>query len=67
MDMIEKYFMERCSTYLWTLEDYLMNPLKYTDENDNPLPTPIIACKNELKQAKTFMLMLNRYQRLKRK
>ena len=67
MDLIEKYFIERCSTYLWVLEDYLMNPLKYTDDDDNPLPKPILACRNEFKEAKVFMKMLNRYQRLKYK
>lgn len=67
MDLIEKHFMERISTHLWVLEDYQMNPLKYTDDDDKPIPTNILACRNTLKEAKTFMKMLNRYQRLKYK
>lgn len=63
--MIEEYFMERCGTHLWVLEDYLMNPIKYTDDDDNPLPTPIIACREQLGKAKTFMKMLKKYQRMK--
>ena len=42
-----------------------MNPIKYTDDDDNPLPTPIIACREQLGKAKTFMKMLKKYQRMK--
>ena len=66
MDMIEKYFMERCSTYLWVLEDYMMNPETYVDEKPPYNVIPIRACQNELKEAKVFMKMLNKYQRLKK-
>jgi len=67
MDLIEKYFMERCSTHLWVLEDYQMNPLKYTNDDGSPCPTNVVACMHTLKEAKVFMKMLNRYQRLKYK
>jgi len=66
-DMIENYFMEHCNTYLWVLEDYQMNPLKYTDDDDNPIPTNIHACRETLKNAKTFMKMLKKYQKVKMK
>lgn len=66
-DMIEKHFMERIDTHLWVLEDYLLNPLKYTDDNDNPIPPNIIACREQLGKAKHFMRMLDKYHRVKRR
>jgi len=53
MDMIEEYFMERTSTFLWVTE--------YMIENGYSM----YNCKAELKQAKKYMRMLNKYQRMK--
>ena len=51
--MIEEYFMERTSTFLWVTE--------YMIENGYSM----YNCKAELKQAKKYMRMLNKYQRMK--
>ncbi len=67
MDLIEIYFMERVSTHLHVLEDWQMDPRSWEDEEPPYNKLNIRMCLDSLKEAKTFMKMLNRYQRLKYK
>lgn len=59
MDSIEKYFMERIDTYLKVLEDFQMDEEKY----GNTINVP--SCKITLKEAKEYMKLLTKYQRMK--